>query len=183
MDNLPYLYGTPKMHKNPPKFRFVAGVHSSEQQDAMATSTSSTSVSRIHHRVIHSPKISTTAASVKLSEYLQTVMTILKEKDEILYRNKGYRRCWFEKSAEGVFYDIKRNKTDLSHKKPRTFDFSTMYTCLPQEKIFANLRVAIKEASDFQRALISATAKLPHDHDISTTEKIEKILNLVIFVV
>ena len=110
-------------------------------------------------------------------------MTILKEKDEILYRNKGYRRCWFEKSAEGVFYDIKRNKTDLIHKKPRTFDFSTMYTCLPHEKIFANLRVAIKEASDFQRALISATAKLPHDHDISTTEKIEKILNLVNFVV
>jgi len=182
VDNLPYLYGTPKMHKNPPKFRFVAGVHSTEQEGTTASS-SSRSVVSIHHRVIHSPKISTTAASIKLSEYLQTVMTILKEKDEILYRNKGYRRCWFEKSAEGVFYDIKRNKADLIHKKPRTFDFSTMYTCLPHDKIFANLRVAINEASNFQRALISATAKLPHDHDISTTEKIDNILNLVYFVV
>jgi len=144
---------------------------------------SSSTVSRIHHRVIHSPKISTTAASVRLSEYLQTVMTILKEKDKILFRNNGYRRCWFEKSAESVFHDIKRNKTDLIHKKPRTFDFSTMYTCLPHEKIFTNLRIAIKEASNFQQALISATAKLTYDHDISTTEKIDNIMNLVYFVV
>jgi hypothetical protein len=31
--------------------------------------------------------------------------------------------------------------TDLIHKKPRTFDFSTMYTCLPHQKtllIFAS---------------------------------------------
>jgi len=59
-------------------------------------------VSRIRHCIIYSLKISTTAASVTLSEYLQTGMTIRKENDETLCRNKEYRRCWLKKSAEGV---------------------------------------------------------------------------------
>jgi len=68
VDNLPYLYGTPKMHKIPPKFRFIAGVHTT----VTVPQTSGSTVTRIHHRASHNPKVSTTAASVKLTMCFST---------------------------------------------------------------------------------------------------------------
>jgi len=58
-----------------------------------------------------------------------------------------------------------------------------MYTCLPHHKILTNLRIAVTEASIFQRNIISATASLPHSQDISTPQHIDDIMDLVTFVV
>ena len=89
---------------------------------------------------------STTAASIHLSVFLDNVIWWLHKKDHENYKKDGYRRCWIALSAEEVFYDLKQNQYLLKCRKPRTFDFTTMYTCLEHKKIFGNIESAVNEA-------------------------------------
>ncbi len=67
----------------------------------------------------------------------------LKKKDNEYYTKNGFRRCWFVSSSEEVFDYLKQNKQIiLVGKKGRSFDFTTMYTNLPHEKIMTNVKIA-----------------------------------------
>lgn len=128
--------------------------------------------------MVHIPKVSTAAGSVSQIEYLQT--TVIIEMDKILYLNKDCR----QKRLLTMFSMIS-NVTKLTLLTRNQELLFSVLLCIPayiMENIFTNLRIAIREASDFQLTLMSTTAQLTYDHDISTTEKIDNLLNLVYFI-
>ena len=180
VDNFPYLYGALKMHKVPPGLRYIAGVRTNRtEQD---TDTQPSTVARIHSRPHHKPKCSTTAASASLSKKLQVVMKILRIKDQKLFESKGYRRCWFVRSAEEVFHDIKMNMDILRTRKPKTFDFTRMYTNLSHEKIINNVKSAIQEAIDYETH-IQATSAMVQSQLLAQIGQLGDIMELVSFIV
>ena len=144
-ENLPYLYAVPKMHKNPPKFRYIAGV-ASVKRDQDPQQPRLSNVERVLLRSSNNAACSTTEASKALSKYLQTIMEVLTEKDKVLYNMHGYRRCWFVTNIDNAFIYIKDNVVLLKDKSPRTFDFTTMYTQLKHDRIINNVGWAIQEA-------------------------------------
>ena len=81
-----------------------------------------------------------------MSKILQNVIFWLKHKDDILYRQKGIRRCWIVNSIDDVFCCIKNNHDLLCNLNPRTFDFTTMYLSLPHSVIFKNIYYSVNEA-------------------------------------
>ena len=108
---LPYLYANPKMHKNPPSLRYIAGIASIQYEGIHQSS--STTVSEIFSRPLHQARSSTTEASICLSKQLQVVMDLLQKKDEERYKVTGVRRCWFIRSIEEVFLEVKKEKDML----------------------------------------------------------------------
>ena len=153
--NLAYLYWIPKFHKNPPKPRFIAGISNIHK-----TTPTPHTVPGIFSREEHVAKNSTTAASFYLSKQLQIVMKLLQEKDQKLFQREGYRRCWFIRSAEEVYLEIKANQNYLNHKRPRTSDFNTMYTNLEHERIIHNVRETIGEAKKYIREELSINEQI-----------------------
>jgi hypothetical protein len=158
VDNLLYLYGIPKLHKNPPKLRYIAGVSSSLTPPPVSKNNSSDVLQNIHNKAKHQTMCSTTAASIHLSVILDNVIWWLRKKDHENYKKNGYRRCWIALSAEEVFYDLKQNQFLLKGRKPRTFDFTTMYTCLEHKKIFGNIESAVNEAITYQNLFRSTSS-------------------------
>ena len=148
---LPYLYALPKLHKTPVKWRFIAGT-TKEILPKGKLKINPIDIGEIYHRKPHVARNSLTEASTFLSEQLQEVMKILQLKDSINFKKTNIRRCWFTRSAEDVFQEVKHQQDYLKTKRPRTFDFTTMYTCLPQKRIIENLQAAIKEAKDFAQS-------------------------------
>ena len=124
VDALPYLYWIGKFHKNPPKARFIAGV--SNPAD-LSQKPVANNVQRIFDRDQYVTRTSTTPASIHLSKQLQKIMQLLLLKDQKRFKTTGIRRCWFVRSAEEVYLDIKANQECLKGRKPRSFDFTTMY--------------------------------------------------------
>ena len=153
IDNLSYLYWIAKFHKNPPKPRFIAGV--SNTYNPTPNAPLPHTLEGRFLREVHKAKNSTTAASTYLSRQLQIVMKLLQQKDQQLFEREGYRRCWFIRSVEEVYLEIKANQDYLNIKRPRTFDFTTMYTNLEHERIIANVRSTIQEAHKYIREVLS----------------------------
>jgi len=180
VDVLPYLYAIPKMHKSPPKLRFIAGVSNLSFQPDTRTFEPISSVQRVFNRRTHKSTCSTTAASSHLSQILQTVMFWLRKKDTKNYINTGLKRCWFVSSADEVFYDIKKNAQLLRGRKPRTFDFTTMYTCLPHSKILTNLKIATTEAIDYHNHVRSTTSKFDTTKILPSLESIMELVQFVV---
>jgi len=159
---LPYLYAIPKLHKSPPKLRYIAGVSNPIEHQPFTTA-----IQRIFNRPNHTPTCSTTTASKKLCSYLQSIIFILKHKDDVFFKNTGYRRLWFVTAIDDVFRDIKFDAPILKGRKPRTFDFTQMYTKLPQQRIIDNIRKAITEAQLYYQSLpADTTVPLLPDPDI-----------------
>ena len=158
---LPYLYSIPKLHKSPPKFRYIAGV-----SNPLPRVENTSQLQRIFNRPPYMATCSTTPASKKLCKYLQTVMYLLRLKDNDLFKKTGCRRCWFVTDIDDVFREIKQNIPILRGLKPRTFDFATMYTNIPHQKIFNNIRAVIEEARLYRETLTSDSIPLLPDPDI-----------------
>ena len=97
------------------------------------------SVFDIYTILPHETYCSTTDASKWLSGKLQLVMELLQMKDNESFQKSGIRRCWFIRVIDEVFLEIKEQQELLKKKDPRTFDFSTMYTCLQHQLIKKNV--------------------------------------------
>jgi hypothetical protein len=82
-------------------------------------------------------------------------MTILKHKDDGLFKAHGIRRCWFVQSTDQVFFEIKQNLSYLRNFKPSTFDFTTMYTKMQHDHILHNIQRSIQEAHQYYHRLTS----------------------------
>ena len=93
-------------------------------------------------------------------------MYLLQEKDQ----REGYRRCWFIRSAEEVYLEIKANQNYLNHKRPRTSDFNAMYTNLEHEQIIHNVRETIREAKKYIREELSINEQIKYKQQLADEE-------------
>ena len=153
-DVLPYLYAIPKLYKNPPKIRYIAGVSTPLPPDP-----NTNQLQRIFHRPPYAATCSTTPASKHLCAFLKSVMHFIRMKDNECYKTNGYRRCWFVTNIDKVFQEIKQNLPILKGLQPRTFDFATMYTTnIPHQKIFNNIQAAVTEAIAYRNSLPQNTS-------------------------
>jgi len=86
-------------------------------------------------------------------------MSLLREKDLEYYSRHGIRRYWIVVSPDEAFFEIKRNIELLRGRKPRTADFTTMYTCLIHDRIIKNTRIAVSEALEYDQKRCSGDSR------------------------
>lgn len=117
---LPLLYWLPKMHKSPPKARFIAA----------------------------SSNVMTTPLAQALTPMLVLIRNQLKARDQQHLTDTGVSRCWFVNGYDEVAQRIRHQPGPLDHQQSslNTFDFSTMYTALDLSDVEHCLHVAIHEA-------------------------------------
>ena len=116
-EDLPYLYWIPKLHKTPYKERYIAG-----------SSTCSTKELSIHLTKIPS------AVKEGQQKYCETV-----------YSRSGINHMWILKNSKDLLDNLKsRSFSQVSSIK--TFDFSTLYTTLPHDKLKTRLKETIHKA-------------------------------------
>ena len=117
---LPLLYWLPKMHKSPPKARFIAASY----------------------------KVMTTKLATTLNRILKLICKELKGKDLGHIKREGYRRCFFVDGYEDVVDWLRAyiRPHDQAERHIATYDFSTMYTTIDLTDLVDKVSVAIREA-------------------------------------
>jgi hypothetical protein len=125
---LPYLYATPKFHKDPVTYRYIAG----------------------------SGRCTTTKLSKILSDILTSTMRVLRAKDEARVAQTGIRRFFAVESGQEVADFLAkwdRAEVPLKRRGLKTGDFSTMYTSIPHKQLLQALERATSEAFAYQSML------------------------------
>ena len=120
-ENLPYLYWIPKLHKTPYKEMYIAG--------------------------------SSTCSTKELSIHLTKVLSAVKEGQqkycETVYSRSGINHMWILKNSKDLLDNLKsRSSSQVSSIK--TFDFSTLYTTLPHDKLKTRLKETIHKAFSYR---------------------------------
>lgn len=118
-DTLPYLYPTPKLHKDPVDLRFISS----------------------------SSNCSTTTLSKLLTSMLVVVKDTLQSKDRDLIRRTGVRRFFVVNSYDQVSHFLKGWVRNRYSSALHTIDFSKMYTTLPHKDLIARIGNVIREAA------------------------------------
>ena len=116
---LPLLYYLPKMHKQ--GSRFIAA----------------------------SRNVTTTEPSKIVTSILKCVLGVLREKDEMLFRERGVRRFFVVESAEIVARSLTGWRFTESSRDLQTYDFATMYTKIPLDDLLLRLERVTDEAVNF----------------------------------
>ena len=116
-EDLPYLYWIPKLHKTPYKERYITG--------------------------------SSTCSTKELSIHLTKILSAVKEGQqkycETVYSRSGINHMWILKNSKDLLDNLKsRSFSQVSSIK--TFDFSTLYTTLPHDKLKTRLKETIHKA-------------------------------------
>ena len=109
--SLPYMYWLPKMHYDPPRFRFI-----------VASSSCST-------------KPLSSLASTVYKHVFQQVRTF--HEKSTFYKN--YNRFWPIENSRPVIDKLKKINQRNGAKDISTYDFSTLYTKLPHDDLIHNL--------------------------------------------
>ena len=108
--DLPYLYLIPKLHKSPYKQRYIAG----------------------------SSKCSTKPLSLLLTKILTEVKEKLQEYCTTIYSRSGVNQIWILKNSKKLLETLRsQNLTKINSIK--TYDFSTLYTTIPHDKLKSRL--------------------------------------------
>ena len=115
--NLPSLYWISKLHKTPYKCRFIAG----------------------------SAKCTTKGLSIILTSLLTAIKEGLQKYCNIAFSHSGINQMWILKNSKTLLESLNssscRNFTSV-----KTFDFSTLYTTIPHDKLKARLACLIKSS-------------------------------------
>ena len=115
--DLPYIYLIPKMHKNPYKHRFIAG----------------------------STKCSTKPLSILLTKLLTHIKQGLQKYCETAYSRSGVNQMLILKNSKLVLDHLKcPNFNVITNIK--SFDFSTLYTTIPHQKLISRLAAIIRNS-------------------------------------
>ena len=114
--DLPYIYWVPKMHKNPYKYRFIAG----------------------------SSRCSTKPLSILLTKLLTHIKQGLQEYCEIAYSRSGVNQMWILKNSKELLDHLKSPNFNLIT-NIKSFDFSTLYTTIPHHKLKSRLANIIRD--------------------------------------
>lgn len=135
---LHYLYWLPKMHKPTPTPRFISG----------------------------GVKSFVTRASTLLTSILQLVLNTLRRKDNARMLAGLPRRYFvvdsFDEVAEFLHRYAKLSPAQCSHDL-HTFDFTTLYTSLPQDDLINKVSLVIEEAMEYARTT-SRTQRVTRSH-------------------
>jgi hypothetical protein len=110
---------------------------------------------------------------------LHDVMWWLRHKDHELYKTSGIRRYWIITAAEEFFHEVKSQINVYRGLKPSTVDFTSMYTMLTHESIFANMREAVQEAVSYKHTYQSNN----HGFNAHNLASFQDIMTLLEFVV
>ena len=114
---LPYLYWIPKLHKTPYKQRYIAG----------------------------SSKCSTKPLSVLLTKLLSTIKDGLQSYCSTAYSRSGVNQMWILKNSKELVDNLRSPHFNSVH-TIRSYDFSTLYTTIPHDKLKLRLAELIKGA-------------------------------------
>ena len=114
---LPYIYWIPKMHKNPYKHRFIAG----------------------------SSKCSTKPLSIILTKLLTHIKQGLQKYCETAYSRSGVNQMWILKNSKELLDHLKSPNFNLIT-NIKSFDFSTLYTTIPHQKLKSRLATIIQNS-------------------------------------
>ena len=115
--DLPYIYWIPKMHKNPYKHRFIAG----------------------------SSKCSTKPLSILLTKLLTHIKQGLQKYCETAYSRSGVNQMWILKNSKELLDHLKSPNFNLIT-NIKSFDFSTLYTTIPHQKLKSRLATIIRNS-------------------------------------
>ena len=119
--DLPYIYWIPKMHKTPYKHRFIAG----------------------------SSKCTTKPLSVLLTKLLTHIKQGLQNHCETAYSRRGINQMWILKNSKELLEHLK--SATFNHVTSiKSFDFSTLYTTIPHQKLKDRLTSIIRNAFIFK---------------------------------
>ena len=119
--DLPYIYWIPKMHKNPYKHRFIAG----------------------------SARCSTKPLSILLTKLLTHIKQGLQKYCETAYSRSGVNQMWILKNSKELLEHLKSpNFNNITSIK--SFDFSTLYTTIPHDKLKSRLASIIRNSFMFK---------------------------------
>ena len=135
-DNLPYIYGMWKVHKQ--SFRWIAGSCRRNLRTQPVDTESTASFNR------------TTAASKRLSCLLSQVIYSLQRHSEMEQLHSGFRYCWITRVIDEVATKLRVSSQQFRGRHPRTFDFTTMYTQLPHDRLKVNVMTAVRKAFTFE---------------------------------
>ena len=119
--DLPLLYWIPKLHKDPYKQRFIAG----------------------------SSICSTKPLSKLLTSILTTIKEGLQKYYDIVYSHSGINQLWILKNSKQLLDSIQTNYI-TSINSIKTFDFSTLYTTIPHDKLKSSLPSIVHQAFCFK---------------------------------
>ena len=115
--SLPSLYWIPKLHKTPYKCRFIAG----------------------------SAKCTTKGISKILTSLLTAIKEGIQKYCNIAFSHSGVNQMWILKNSKSLLESLKcqscQSLTSIS-----TFDFSTLYTTIPHDKLKARLACLVKNS-------------------------------------
>ena len=115
--DLPYIYWIPKMHKNPYKHRFIAG----------------------------SSKCSTKPLSILLTKLLTHIKQGLHKYCETSYSRSGVNQMWILKNLKKLLEHLQ--SPNFNHiTSIKSFDFSTLYTTIPHQKLKSRLATIIRNS-------------------------------------
>ena len=112
----PKLYRIPKLHKNPYKQRYIAG----------------------------SAKCSTKPISQILTRILIAVKEDLQKYCDTAYARSGVNPMWILKNSKELLENLKAQSL-LSVNSTKSFDFSTLYTTIPHDKLKSKVKEIINQ--------------------------------------
>ena len=115
--SLPYIYWIPKMHKNPYEHRFIAG----------------------------SSKCSTKPLSILLTKLLTHIKQCLQKYCETTYLRSGINQMWILKNSKELLDHLKSPNFNL-FTNIKSFDFTTLYTTIPHQKLKNRLATIIRNS-------------------------------------
>ena len=116
--DLPYIYWIPKMQKSPYKHRFIAG----------------------------SSKCSTKPLSILLTKLLTHIKQGLQKYCETAYSRSGINQMWILKNSKELILEHLKSPTFNRVTSIKSFDFSTLYTTTPHQKLKDRLTSIIQNA-------------------------------------
>ena len=113
---LPYMYWVPKMHKNPSKQRFIAA----------------------------SARCSTKQLSATITKCLKQADTYHAKTGKQVYSNSGINSYWIIGNSSKVHRMIDRSNERKNVENIATYDFSTLYTNIPHDKLKTRMESVTK---------------------------------------
>ena len=115
--DLPYIYWIPKMHKIPYKHRFIAG----------------------------SSKCPTKPLSILLTKLFRHIKQGLQKYCETSYSRSRVNQMWILKSSKELLEHL--HSPNFNHiTNIKSFDFSTLYTTIPHQKLKSRLATIIRNS-------------------------------------
>ena len=108
---LPIIYGLPKMHKSVPKLRYIAA----------SCNSSIKGLDKI------------------MTQCLSAVYQFMKSYCQGIMRYSGFHKMWILENSSQLKEEITRINNQSKAKCISTWDFSTLYTTIPHDKLIAEM--------------------------------------------